>query len=392
MSRLSRRGAPAVLLLMVLLGTLAATPVLAADSDGDGLRDGFEARWGVTSPTSADSDGDGVIDAAEDSDGDRLSDLGEQRFRSDPGARDSDGDGRPDGREDHDRDGRSNAREQDQRPLPAGLRPSLARAAADVPGERESCQTGAGSSEPLACEFGVAESATTVVLLGDSHAMMYLPALRPVVAERGWRLVTLVKSACPPVLGIRSIDQQRLDEGRSCLEWQRNVFARLQADPPDVIVVAHSDSYKIVDEAGQVVPTRQRPTTWKTGMRRTLAALPWTSRVLVLGDVPDNRGNPVICLRKHKGDISACTAPRESRGQRTVEAALRQAAVKMGAQFRTLYGKICTYDPCPLVQGEVLMWRDGGHLTATFATRLIPAWRELLGSAVASAPRSSARR
>ena len=29
--------------------------------------------------------------------------------------------------------------------------------------------------------------------------------------------------------------------------------------------------------------------------------------------------------------------------------------------FRTLYGKVCTYDPCPLVQGDVLVWRDGGH-------------------------------
>ncbi len=176
MSRLSRRGAPAVLLLMVLLGTLAATPVLAADSDGDGLRDGFEARWGVTSPTSADSDGDGVIDAAEDSDGDRLSDLGEQRFRSDPGARDSDGDGRPDGREDHDRDGRSNAREQDQRPLPAGLRPSLARAAADLWKGERACNTRAGAADPRRCQFGDPASETTIAVIGDSKAVMLMPA------------------------------------------------------------------------------------------------------------------------------------------------------------------------------------------------------------------------
>ncbi len=123
----SRAGALALALLL-----LGALPAAAADRDGDGLRDGFERRYGVTDPDRRDSDGDGVVDAAEDNDGDELGNLGEQRFGTHPGKRDSDGDGRADGREDHDRDGRSNAREQDQRPVPAGLRPSLAAAAKDL--------------------------------------------------------------------------------------------------------------------------------------------------------------------------------------------------------------------------------------------------------------------
>jgi hypothetical protein len=254
------------------------------------------------------------------------------------------------------------------------------------------CPAKSGSSDPVTCELGVAQSATTIVLMGDSHAMMYVPALRPVAIERGWRLVTLVKSACPPTLGVISVDQHRLDGGRTCDEWRRNALARLAADPPRHIIIAHSDNYKIVDGDGRVLPPKRRPQAWKDGLRRTLAALPASTRAIVLGDVPSNSGNPVICLKSNKGDISACVTPRESRGQRSIEVALRQAAVRKGATFRTLYGKVCTYDPCPLVHGDVLMWRDGGHLTATFMTSLIPAVRQLMAVTVASSTGRPSRR
>jgi hypothetical protein len=69
-----------------------------------------------------------------------------------------------------------------------------------------------------------------------------------------------------------------------------------------------------------------------------------------------------------------------------VEKALRQAARLAGRRFGTLIDEVCTYDPCPLVQGRILMWRDGGHLTATFARRLTPSVQALLGSALAGGP------
>ena len=110
------------------------------------------------------------------------------------------------------------------------------------------------------------------------------------------------------------------------------------------------------------------------------------AQVLLLGDVPDMAGNPVTCLRQHRRDMSACTPPRVPQAQRRTESATRLAARAGGASFRTLYGKICTYDPCPLVQGDVLMWRDGGHLTSTFVHHLTPALRSLLSSAMAAKP------
>ena len=145
---------------------MAATA--ATDTDGDGLRDTFEVRWGVSDPRDPDSDGDGVVDPAEDGDGDRLGDLGEQRFGTNPAAPDSDGDGRSDGREDSDGDGRSDALEQDQRPLPAGLRPTLAKAPRDIWPRQEECGGPRwGSTRPVRCWFGDAASPVTMAVVGD---------------------------------------------------------------------------------------------------------------------------------------------------------------------------------------------------------------------------------
>ena len=306
--------------------------------------------------------------------------------------RDSDGDGRPDGREDGDRDGRTNSAEQDHRAVPTGLRPSLADAFLDLPAERDGCQASTGVAEPTVCEYAPEQPERFVVLVGDSHAMMYMPALRPIAAERGWRLVTLVKSACVPVLGVHNSTQGEIDGGDSCRQWRRNALAWLAANPPDAIILAHSDNYELVDAGGRLIAPRRRPQVWAEGMRRTLAALPDRSQVLVVGDVPSNSDNPVICLRKHLGNLSACETPREAPSARPIEAAIRAAARDKGARFGTIYDRVCSYDPCPLVQGEILMWRDSSHLTRTIVEQLTPSIAEMLARTIAGQVSRQGRR
>jgi hypothetical protein len=350
---------------------------VAADRDEDGLRDRFEVRWSVTDPDRRDSDRDGIVDPAEDSDGDGLGNLGEQRFGTDPGTRDSDGDGLSDGNDDSDSDGRRDGREQDRRPVPRGLVPSLPGARYDRSGVNAGCHTRQGSAALVRCYFGDPASPRTIVLLGDSHAMMWvLPVMR--TAEReGLRLVTLFKGGCSPVLGTKRV--------WDCSAWRRAALAWLNEQPADLVIIAHSDDYALVDRDGRRTPVEDRPAVWREGMVRTLAALPETSEVLLLGDVPDNRRIPAECLAEHRFDMSACQTARQPRAERAVERALKEVAATAGALHRSLYGWICTYDPCPLVQGSVFMWRDRSHITASIAKRLTPSMRRLVVSALPEA-------
>src|SRR6187397_1789258 len=78
-----------------LVGALAAPGMAAAgnrDTDGDGLRNGFERNWTHTNPNRADSDHDGVRDGKEDPDRDGLTNKQEQTVSDDPQDADTDND------------------------------------------------------------------------------------------------------------------------------------------------------------------------------------------------------------------------------------------------------------------------------------------------------------
>ena len=338
----------------------------------------------MTDPARADSDGDGVVDPAEDLDGDRLGNLGEQRWGTNPGSPDSDGDGRPDGREDADRDGRTNAAEQDQRAVPAGLRPSLEDAIGDLWARHLDCSASPASTTVTRCRFGQVGSGTSVAIVGDSKAMMLMPAFIAAAREAGWDLVTLLKGSCTPILGTLNTQAWALDGGQACRRWRSRALDWLSAHPQTLVVITHSDDYQLVDGRGSVLSGDAKVRAWRDGARRTLEALPASSRVLLLGDVPRNAGNPVRCLKLHRDDMSACVTARRPAAKRAVEKALRAAALSGGRRFGTLHDQVCTYDPCPVVQGRTLMWRDGGHLTTTFARQLTPSVRALLAAALTS--------
>src|SRR5690606_34888742 len=58
------------------------------------------------------------------------------------------------------------------------------------------CHLGFDSVEPVGCGFGDKEGEFRVFLVGDSHAVNWLPALDALAKERGWSLTSYTKSSC----------------------------------------------------------------------------------------------------------------------------------------------------------------------------------------------------
>jgi hypothetical protein len=361
-----------------------ALPVAAQgddlDTDGDGLSDDFEVTWGLTSPNLRDSDRDGIVDTVEDEDRDKLGNLGEQRFGTDPGDPDTDGDGVLDGDEDADGDGRTDAQTQDQRPVPEDLRPPLAAAGEDVNGIHAWCGVHEGRSDLRHCRFGNPGSDVHIVLMGDSHAHALLLPFRRAAHQEGWHVETVIKGGCLPWLGITNGLQQRLDHGRSCRLWRRAAVKWLnELEPaPDLVVITSSDRYALVQRNGAIHDKDTWPALWEAAVERTVAALPHGTAALILGDVPHNHGDPVRCLQADPSDISACAYRRQDPQERVIAQAQRAGAQAAGAAFGTLDEAICTYDPCPLIHDDVLVWRDRSHLSGTFSGYVTPALRALL--------------
>ncbi len=375
---------------LVVLVMATATPLAAnaGDRDGDGLTDTFETRWGLTDPDRRDSDRDGVVDSAEDLDGDGLGNLGEQRAGTDPGRMDTDRDGRPDGREDHDGNGRSNAREQDLRPIPAGLKPTLAKAPKDRPYTRgQWCAPPTKSSKLVLCHFGNRDSDTTIVLMGDSHAMAWSEAAWRAAKARDWHLITVLKSACVPLRGVYTVAMHNADRGTACRGWRNNAldWINKRAAKIDALVLTHGDGYALARTNGARISSQAKVGVWAAGLRQTLRAIPERIDVIVLADIPLNARDPVRCLRFHPRNMSACVTDREPQASLTVENALRDVTEQEGEYHRSLSGQVCPYDPCPVVQGDTLIWRDKAHITGTIARRLTPSFRRMVNEVVSGA-------
>jgi hypothetical protein len=195
----------------------------------------------------------------------------------------------------------------------------------------------------------------------------------------------MTKSACPALQGLQGNNQWQIDRGRSCRLWQDRIMGRWQQHPPDLVVFAHTPGYRLRKIGGKSVAPWKRAGEWRRALKRTVEQMPEQTTVLALGGTPRNFGaNPVNCLRRNRADISACVSRRQPDQKRSMDQGLKAAAAATRAVYDTVYDQICSYDPCPLVQGDILMWRDGSHLSETFVRKLQPSLERILTDALES--------
>ena len=195
---------------------------------------------------------------------------------------------------------------------PGPLVPDPADARDDLPVlYRDGCHLPFPATESPECVFGEASSATTVVLLGDSHAAQWFPALRRLAEKNAWRLVSRTKSGCPaPDV---TILQRRLSRPYDeCDTWRAGVIDELVRTRPALVVAAGTRTDSLVDrETGDPVASSAAGAEWKAGWRRTLAPLEKAGvTVAVLRDTPWPGKDMAVCVDRNRSEPSACDVSR----------------------------------------------------------------------------------
>jgi peptidoglycan/LPS O-acetylase OafA/YrhL len=263
--------------------------------------------------------------------------------------------------------------------VPSNLTPPLADAAADkaavfVNGCVRSWRD-AGQSE---CATADTASATTVALVGDSHAAMWNPALEQVAEQRHWRLETLGKVTCPlPDLPITSPYLGR--EYTECEQWRSEIDARLQAQHPRLIVLGMGRRY------GADFGFTSYDPAWVDSLGRAVGRLRSTgATVLVLGPAPDPHSTVPTCLSAHLADASACSPPRSQAVNDAGISAEKTATSASGGHYADLTPLFCTAERCPVIVGNDLVFRDDNHLTIAYAQALAPVIGALADQALAA--------
>ena len=233
--------------------------------------------------------------------------------------------------------------------VPSNLRPSLATAEGDRTRLYADGCVNIGVDDQLEpCRYGVLDAPEQIVLYGDSHAAQWFPAFEELAIARGAELVVLTKGGCPTAAV--SIPTNTL--ARTCPIWRDAAARFIAAEQPDLVVVTAWSDYPNSDEE------------WATGLDETLARLaPATRQLVVLGDNPPSETRPNACLSNHLRDADACVSDRADvvpARRHAVEAA---SAARNGATFVDPSDWFCTAQRCPVMIGDILLYRDATHIT-----------------------------
>jgi len=240
------------------------------------------------------------------------------------------------------------------------------REAAEWPVATESgCLVMFDAVEHPQCEFGSKAPVATVVLFGDSHAMQWFTPLKALAEKHDWRLIVLTKAVCP--VADLTVDDASGAPYAHCNEWRENMFVRIAATNPAIVIAASSSGYGVSIDR------------WQTGLASSMRRLGAAgSQVVYIRDTPFANFNVPTCLSRAQwrgvSPDALCTFPLAVEQQRygALSAAEAVAVRTQGGTYLDFPKSICNQADCPTEKDGMILFKDRNHITEAFALHLAP--------------------
>ena len=215
----------------------------------------------------------------------------------------------------------------------------------------DGCHVNYGETKSGYCTYGDKESSSTIVLYGDSHAAQWFPTLEKMATERGFKLVSLTKSACP------AVDAKRPDQGAfkmvHCTKWRENSIKRIAEIQPLAVITS---SFQYFTPANSSISRAQW---WNEGQRKLLKGLRGsTNNLIYISDTP-----------RPLRDIPNCLASRDSKVCDSTERS--RVSVIPGFDVINPNPWLCS-SYCPAIVDGTVAYRDASHISVDMALKLLP--------------------
>jgi peptidoglycan/LPS O-acetylase OafA/YrhL len=255
--------------------------------------------------------------------------------------------------------------------IPAGLTPPVDRLQSvpspyRLPNDCISRDTSPDTTSRL-CRVGRTTSRRTIALVGDSHALMWLPAVTQMALRDGWAVVPILRTGCMPNRWLTS-------EGPdSCRVWYRWALAEVRRLHPTVTLLGGS------------IGERRTPAALAAanGIVATAATLKSSGPVDVIGDPESLSASPVDCLLARHASMASCTTTWPASTLLTYDS-VESRAKQLGVGFIATRGLVCYERSCPAVIGHTIAYWDNSHLSAAYALQVAGAFRAAFLRATAS--------
>ncbi len=220
------------------------------------------------------------------------------------------------------------------------------------------------------------EPARRVVVVGDSHVQQLTGALVPIAQRYGWQLTAIVRGACP-----FSTASEVVADEPDCLAWNAAAAEEIAQLRPDAVVTLATRDVR----AGL---TEQTPPGFVAQWAHLDAlGIP----VLAVRDNPRFDFSVPDCIQQRGRGAPECGTPREA-----VYSAdppwTRLTDVPPNVAFLDIADAVCDSATCPGEIGNVLVYLDDNHLTATYAASMSELLESRVLAALGSPPGEDPRR
>lgn len=221
------------------------------------------------------------------------------------------------------------------------------------------------SARPGLCHLGPEDATRTVLVTGGSHVAQWMPALRLVAEQEDWQLVFAEKDGCQflPRPGPGSQDPEQTE---SCYAYNENLWPIIEDLAPDYLFTIGTTSRPLDGEA----TPEGFVTQWRRLDELGIGVLAVRDSTRLQETVPE-------CLERTGFDAHACGQPRTERLLAT-SPLLDVADLPDNVLPIDLTDRICRPDWCRAVEGNVIVYRDTSHVTATYMRTLAPFLRDAL--------------
>jgi len=226
----------------------------------------------------------------------------------------------------------------------------------------------------------------TVLLLGDSHALALSPMVRQLAEDRSLTVAVATSPGCPWAVGLLDLDPRaRACEARRA-KWYSEIVPVLD---PELVILAQRP---VTDPSNPIALSDEKLGPLEIGTTKTTEAIVQRSRetikplvdsgrnVLILESIPvaPKGTNPITCLSEATF-TDECRFVVDAEPHAAEQAYRRLAREVPGVWSADLDRLVCPYLPiCDPLAGEVVVFRDDIHVSATFARSLSDAFGEYL--------------
>ncbi|MEI6252401.1 MAG: acyltransferase family protein [Mycobacteriaceae bacterium] len=255
------------------------------------------------------------------------------------------------------------------------FRPTVLEAQDDVPeSTSDGCISDFDNSGVINCSYGDISATRTIALAGGSHAEHWITALDTLGKEHHFKVVTYLKMGCPLTTEPLPLVMGDNRPYPKCRQWNDRVMARLIADRPDFVFTTSTRPWNI--KPGDTMPGTYIGI-WKAFSD---AGIP----VLAMRDTPwlTRDGKPFMpadCLAKG-GDAVSCGIKRSevlSDRNQTLDFVDKFPSMKA----LDMSDAVCRADYCRAIEGNVLVYHDAHHLSATYMRTMTPELGRQIGAA-----------